>query len=117
MLLAALMLSVLAFRLWGQETDQAPSGAAAALQDTPRIARRKSAPPAQAPAPLPAFGGYPCISSDCSEDKAGFRWAEDNAIADPDDCTGKTAAFIEGCRVFAQRAPHRAITRSYDPRR
>jgi hypothetical protein len=50
-----------------------------------------------------AFGGYPCRGSDCSEDKAGYRWAEANSIADPDDCTGKTGSFIEGCRVYARQ--------------
>jgi hypothetical protein len=37
----------------------------------------------------------------CSDDMAGYRWAEANAVADPDDCTGKTGSFIEGCRVYA----------------
>lgn len=49
------------------------------------------------------FGGYPCSSDDCGEDWAGYRWAERNAVADPDDCTGKTASFIEGCRVYARQ--------------
>lgn len=49
-----------------------------------------------------AFGGYPC-SGDCSDDMAGYRWAEENAVVDPDDCTGKTGSFIEGCRVYARQ--------------
>jgi hypothetical protein len=59
---------------------------------------RKAAPLAQ------AFGGYPCLV-DCSEDKAGYRWAEQRGISDPDDCTGITAAFMEGCRVYAEHRP------------
>jgi hypothetical protein len=65
-------------------------------------------PKARAPAPAPraTFGGYPCAGTDCAEDKAGYRWAQENAIVDPDECRGTTGAFIEGCRVFADKAPH-----------
>ena len=49
------------------------------------------------------FGGYPCPAAGCAEDKAGWQWAARNRIRDPDDCTGTTAAFIEGCRVYAER--------------
>lgn len=49
------------------------------------------------------FGGYPCSSHDCAEDKAGYRWAVRNGISDPDDCTGNTGGFIDGCRVYARQ--------------
>lgn len=49
------------------------------------------------------FGGYPCRGDDCSDDMAGYRWAQANGIADPDDCTGKSGSFIEGCRVYARQ--------------
>jgi len=47
------------------------------------------------------FGGYPCIE-DCSEHMAGYSWAEDNGISEPDNCDGLSAEFMEGCRVFAE---------------
>ena len=95
---------VAAFVLWPfkQSVDQVSHGAVAS-QDTRAVPYRKPELLAKAPAPRSRFGGYPCPSSDCSEDKAGFRWAEDNAIVDPDDCTGNSGAFIEGCRVYAQQ--------------
>jgi hypothetical protein len=52
--------------------------------------------------PAMTFGGYPC-PVDCAEDKAGYQWAARKQISDPDDCTGATSAFIEGCRVYAQQ--------------
>ncbi len=56
--------------------------------------------------PTPTFGSYPCSGS-CQENKAGYRWAQQNGIVDPDSCTGKTSSFIEGCRVYAmQRGAH-----------
>ena len=58
--------------------------------------------PPKAQAPALKFGGYPCIG-DCSDDKAGYRWAEQNGITDPDSCTGNTGEFIEGCRVYARQ--------------
>lgn len=73
--------------------------AAAAVSDQP--APRKPAKPAEQPQPL-TFGGYPC-PGDCAKDKAGYQWAARNRIDDPDDCTGTTAAFIEGCRVYAEQ--------------
>ena len=62
----------------------------------------KPAPPPKAPAPAPKFGGYPCLG-DCSDDKAGYRWAERNGVTDPDSCSGNTGSFIEGCRVYARQ--------------
>ena len=99
---------VAAFAFWPfrQPVDQASHGTVA-LQDTRSVPNRKPEPLGKAPAPQPTFGGYPCPSGDCSEDKAGFQWAEGNAIADPDDCTGNSGAFIEGCRVYAQQRAFR----------
>jgi hypothetical protein len=57
-------------------------------------------PVQQPPAPPLSFGGYPC-GGDCSVQQEGYRWAESNNIADPDSCTGNSAEFIEGCRVYA----------------
>jgi len=79
-----------------------PEGAAA-------IPRNRAAPydkpaaPLQPPAPSAAFGGYPCAGGDCTQDIAGYRWARQDGIIDPDDCTGNSGAFIEGCRVYAQQ--------------
>ena len=66
--------------------------------------------PYDQPGPKPAavspgaqFGGYPCSTPECADDKAGYRWAEQHGITDPDSCTGSSATFIEGCRVYARR--------------
>ena len=59
-------------------------------------------PAPRKPTPAQKFGGYPCIG-DCSDDKAGYRWARQNGITDPDSCTGNTGSFIEGCRVYARQ--------------
>jgi hypothetical protein len=81
------------------------------------VAREKSTIATAIPGPAPAnppahaaspgrrveFGGYPCHEDKCSDDWAGYRWAQANRIADPDDCTGSTGAFIEGCRVYARQ--------------
>ncbi|HXJ10162.1 MAG TPA: hypothetical protein VNH12_11675 [Burkholderiales bacterium] len=76
-----------------------------ALASPARVAARtKARAPAVAKASASAtFGGYPCSSGDCAEDKAGFRWAEQNVIRDPDSCSGRSPEFIEGCRVYARR--------------
>lgn len=47
------------------------------------------------------FHGDSC-RDDCSGHEAGYRWAEDNDIDDPDDCGGNSASFIEGCQAWAE---------------
>lgn len=47
------------------------------------------------------FLGYNC-TSDCSGHEAGYQWAEDHSIDDPDDCGGNSESFIEGCRAYAE---------------
>lgn len=48
------------------------------------------------------FGDYPCIP-DCTEHEAGYQWGKERGISDPDDCSGNTGSFIEGCRVYAEK--------------
>jgi hypothetical protein len=94
----------LAFALYFQIAQhfQPIASAAAAAKDQRSVAQRKpAAPPKPQQTPM-TFGEYPC-QGDCAADKAGYRWAAQNRISDPDDCTGDTAAFIEGCRVYAER--------------
>ncbi|MDE4918312.1 hypothetical protein [Cupriavidus metallidurans] len=47
------------------------------------------------------FNGYLC-TQDCSGHEAGYDWAEENGITDPDDCGGKSQSFIEGCQAYAE---------------
>lgn len=48
------------------------------------------------------FGGYEC-TEDCSGHQAGYDWAEEHGIDDPDTCGGKSQSFIEGCMAFASQ--------------
>lgn len=47
------------------------------------------------------FKGYRC-TVDCSGHEAGYQWAEDRGIYDPDDCGGNSQSFIEGCIAYAE---------------
>lgn len=47
------------------------------------------------------FHGYTC-TEDCSGHEAGYEWAEENDITDPDDCGGNSQSFIEGCESYAE---------------
>lgn len=38
---------------------------------------------------------------DCSGHEAGYNWAEENGITDPDDCGGNSQSFTEGCESYA----------------
>jgi hypothetical protein len=53
------------------------------------------------------FKGYPC-TRDCSGHEAGYEWAEENGIDDPDDCGGNSESFIEGCRAYAEEQQSQA---------
>jgi hypothetical protein len=48
-----------------------------------------------------SYAGYGC-TVDCSGHDAGYQWAADNGITDPDNCGGKSWSFIEGCRAYAE---------------
>lgn len=48
-----------------------------------------------------SFLGYEC-TDDCSGHEAGYEWAEENDIDDPDDCDGNSESFIEGGRAYAE---------------
>lgn len=55
---------------------------------------------------LTTFHGYLC-TVDCSGHEAGYEWAEEKGISDPDDCGGNSESFIEGCRAYAgEEGPH-----------
>lgn len=47
----------------------------------------------------PRFMGSPC-TDDCSGHEAGYQWAEEKDIDDPDDCSGNSNSFVEGCKAF-----------------
>lgn len=44
---------------------------------------------------------YGC-TDDCSGHEAGYQWADDNDVTDPDDCGGDSQSFIEGCQAHAE---------------
>ncbi|MFH0968984.1 MAG: hypothetical protein V1804_00555 [Patescibacteria group bacterium] len=47
------------------------------------------------------FNGYEC-TDDCSGHEAGYEWAEEKGITDPNDCGGNSNSFIEGCESYAE---------------
>lgn len=64
----------------------------------------KRAPQAAIPKPIAnanLFHGYQC-TDDCSGHEAGYEWAEEQGISDPDECGGNSMSFEEGCRAYAE---------------
>jgi hypothetical protein len=109
-LMIVVLLYAFSFRSGPQQQPvELPKGAVP-LENNRTIPYDKPPPSPKASAPVPTFGGYPC-SGDCSDDKAGYRWAEQNGITDPDSCTGNTGAFIEGCRVYARQRAAGALNK------
>lgn len=51
--------------------------------------------------PSRTFMGYEC-TQDCSGHEAGYEWAEEKGITDPDDCSGNSNSFVEGCIAYAE---------------
>lgn len=47
------------------------------------------------------FHGEEC-TQDCSGHEAGYAWAKEHGITDPDDCGGNSQSFIEGCQAYAE---------------
>jgi hypothetical protein len=50
-------------------------------------------------------------SSDCTEDcsghEAGFEYAKENELTDPDECDGNSQSFVEGCREYGDEIARR----------
>lgn len=46
-------------------------------------------------------GSGECID-DCSGHEAGFQWAEENNVTDPENCGGRSDSFIAGCQAYAE---------------
>jgi hypothetical protein len=65
-----------------------------------------TAPALDAPAPAAlTFHGYVCVDT-CRGHSAGYEWAEERAITDPDDCPidpHNSHSFTEGCWAYAGR--------------
>lgn len=59
--------------------------------------------PTSSPTGRRFFKGYECLGS-CDGHMAGYAWAEQMGITDPDRCGGNSQSFIEGCRNFAESA-------------
>lgn len=49
------------------------------------------------------FEGQGC-TQDCGGHEAGYAWAEEKGITDPENCGGKSWSFIEGCKAYAEQA-------------
>jgi hypothetical protein len=93
---------VLYFQLGLHAQYPAEIAAASAAEIQAPAPRPQPAPKTPARATKWAFGGYPCPGT-CAEGKDGYSWGKDHGITDPDECTGKTGPFIEGCRVYARQ--------------
>ncbi|MFN5758735.1 MAG: hypothetical protein ACK440_03970 [Sphingomonadaceae bacterium] len=63
--------------------------------------------------PQPTFGGYAC-TDDCSGHEAGYEWAQEQGISDPDDCGGDSISFEEGCRSYAEEQEEEDAEESLD---
>lgn len=48
-----------------------------------------------------SFEDYDC-TEDCGGHEAGYAWAEENGIDEPDNCGGNSWSFEEGCRAYAE---------------
>lgn len=46
----------------------------------------------------------PVIAAAGEGHDAGYEWAQDQGITDPDDCDGNSQSFIEGCEEAAEEA-------------
>lgn len=56
-------------------------------------------------------------TDDCRGHEAGYEWAADKGISDPDDCGGNSDSFIEGCEAYAneQTMENNDYEEDYDP--
>ena len=46
-------------------------------------------------------------TEDCSGHNAGWEWAKKNEMLNPDDCSGDSESFIEGCKAYGEEVERR----------
>jgi hypothetical protein len=86
--------------IWIFSGEKIGNSPATTTHNPPSQMYYQSQPTYQQPT-TPAFMGYSC-TEDCSGHEAGYKWAEENGIDDPDDCGGNSDSFIEGCQAYAE---------------
>ena len=93
------------------ELNREPKRQPVVFTDSPAVTRENSSFPAlNAPSPQPFTYSYPspplrfggACAGNCSGHDAGYEWAERNSIETPDDCTGNSNSFIEGCESYVE---------------
>ena len=84
----------------GAVAPDTSSGAAPSDSNPPTPAPDASPSDTPAPSAPLTFHGYDC-TDDCSGHQAGYDWAEQHGITDPDQCGGNSESFIEGCKAYA----------------
>ena len=47
------------------------------------------------------FGGYHCTDQ-CRKHAAGFQWARQTRVTNPERCLGATRSHVEGCRTYSR---------------
>lgn len=50
---------------------------------------------------------YGC-TEDCGGHEAGYEWAQENGITQPDDCYSHSPSFEQGCRSYGEAIEERA---------
>jgi len=89
------------------QTEQVPVPVDEPILVEPAPVYMASQPTAQPAAALrrPTYHqvvGTAACTDDCSGHDAGYEWAQDNDITDPDDCDGNSDSFVEGCQAYAE---------------
>src|ERR1043165_10013940 len=46
--------------------------------------------------------GAPACTENCPGHDAGYEWAVQKGITDPNDCGGNSDSFVEGCMAYAE---------------
>lgn len=100
---ASLAALLLAASLCGCARTGVPANAILANHRAPETTARSAADEQELP-------GEPCVS-DCSGQDAGYDWAEQKGIVDPNDCSGNSDAFFEGCMAYAEEQREERDTR------
>lgn len=103
------VIALLGGAAWYFNRPSATSARLNAKPDTRAPVAKPPPPPPPTPARTRTFARTPC-TYDCSGHQAGYDWAEEHGIDDPDDCGGNSQSFIEGCEEYAEeQAPSSAI--------
>jgi hypothetical protein len=91
----------------GSTSDTQSDASGSSAPDSAETARQNAIDELEGETYEDVMGSGDC-TQDCSGHNAGWEWAKTHEILDPDECSGNSDSFIDGCKAYGEEVERRA---------